>query len=295
MSKVFSLIQRACVCAALSVAMFSCSDSDDDPVTLPTNPNAVLAGKWSKVASMEGNWVVSPDGDTKVLRIEHLSRMGSNVFYRDSSWVVCTDAFTLDYNPQAQTLTISTDTTAKQMNIVSMEENRIVYADPATEDTIKLKKSGEFCSLAPESIDGFYMSAHRFKLHGMMFGTKGYARQFFYYDEVVDELISDYTYTPGEGNKGHLSYHVSYRINPTKLSAFLDKKVTTDVTFDIKGELDLEFLAHDAGSQNSDEVYMGIMDGKVESTSVNNVKGTVSSAVVTGRRYFALTKATEDF
>lgn len=293
MRKVYSMFLRACLCVSLPVAMFSCSDSDDDPVTIPTNPNAVLAGKWSKVASMEGNWVVSPDGDTKVLRIEHFFLVGSNVFYRDSSWVVCEDAFTLDYNPQAQTLTISTDTTAKQMDIVSMEENRIVYADPTTEDTIKLKKTGEFCSVAPDSIDGFYMSAHRFKLHGMMFGLKGYARQFFYYDEVVDELISDYTYTPGEGNKGHLSYHVKYRINPMKLSAFLGKKVTTDVTFDIKGELDLEFLAHEAGSKYSDEVYLGVMDGKVESTSVNNVKGTVNSAVVTGRRYFALTKAEE--
>ena len=293
MRKVYSMFLRACLCVSLPVAMFSCSDSDDDPVTIPTNPNAVLAGKWSKVAAMEGSWVVSPDGDTKVLRIEHYILMGSNVYYRDSSWVVCKDAFTLDYNPQAQTLTISTDTTAKQMDIVSMEENRIVYADPTTEDTIKLKKTGEFCSVAPDSIDGFYMSAHRFKMHGMMFGLKGHARQFFYYDEVVDELISDYTYTPGEGNKGHLSYHVKNRINPTKLSAFLGKQVTTDVTFDIKGELDLEFLAHEAGSKYSNEVYLGVMDGKVESTSVNNVKGTVSSAVVTGRRYFALTKAEE--
>lgn len=293
MRNIYSMFLRACLCMSLPVALFSCSDSDEHPFPLPENPNAVLAGQWGKVASMEGNWVVSPDGETKVLRVEHFIRLGSSVYYRDSSWVVCEDAFSLDYNPQAQTLTLSTDTTAKQMDIVSMDESTIVYADPAAEDTITLKKRGNFCSAAPDSIVGFYMSAHRFKAHGMMYGPKGYARQYFYLDEVVDELISEYTYTPGEGNKGHISYHVKYRINPMKLSAYLGKKVTTDVTFDIRGELDLEFLVHSEASKYSDEVYMGVMDGKVESTITNNVKGTTSSNVIDGRKYFALTKEEE--
>ena len=39
MRKVYSMFLRACLCVSLPVAMFSCSDSDDDPVTIPTNPN----------------------------------------------------------------------------------------------------------------------------------------------------------------------------------------------------------------------------------------------------------------
>ena len=48
-----------------------------------------------------------------------------------------------------------------------------------------------YCAAAPASIAGFYMSAKRFIAHGMLYGEEGHARQYFYYDEVTDEEISE--------------------------------------------------------------------------------------------------------
>lgn len=93
-----------------------------------------------------------------------------------------------------------------------------------------------YCAAAPASIAGFYMSAKRFIAHGMLYGEEGHVRQYFYYDEVTDEEISEYTYTPGEGNKANLRYHVKYRLNPEKLSAFTGKNVITDITLDVIGD-----------------------------------------------------------
>ena len=53
---------------------------------------------------------------------------------------------------------------------------------------------------------------------------------------LTDEEISEYTYTPGEGNKANLRYHVKYRLNPEKLSAFTGKNVITDITLDVIGD-----------------------------------------------------------
>lgn len=179
--------------------------------------------------------------------------------------------------------------------MVSLEDKRITFEYPATRDTVVMKKIGEYCTTAPADIEDFYMSANRFKLHGMLFRSNQRALEFFYYFDVVDNDISEYTYTPGEGNSAHLSYHVKYRLNPEKVRIVTGiKNYKTDVTFDITGELDLTFLTHEEGGKNKSECYIGEMEGEVTGVVTNNLTGKESTNTVTGKRLFALTKVDED-
>lgn len=148
-----------------------------------------------------------------------------------------------------------------------------------------------YCTEAPESIEGYYLCANRFKVHGMAFGINGVARQYFYYDEVIDNLISEYEYKKGEGNKAKLTYHVKYRINPNKVILFTgNTNAGIDITFDLQGELDLTFYCYRTDTDH----YIGEFNGKVISQVTNNRTGAVSNSEITGLKYFALERIEEE-
>ena len=260
-----------------SLCLSSCSDSDSDqdpgPDPVVQNPNELLAGSWSLKSSkpMMGQWVIDKEGHVNVLQHNHVFVMGGLNIYRDSSNVELTRAFDLNYDPKLQTLTFIEDGQSTEAPISSFEPTKIKYFDAA---------SGDTC----------IMSAKRFKIHGMRFGEKGKATQYFYIDEVIDNLISEYTYTRGEGNTARIVYHVKYRLNPDK-QALVTGKVGnfTDATFDVEGKLDLKFLCNRNPGTDS-ETYYGEMDGNVIAKVTNNKKNTTTTSVITGHQFFALSK-----
>lgn len=271
---------------------------EDEPVVPepPKGPNAVLAGQWSKRATM-GLWVIDPEGNVKVLNKNYVFPVGLIVYNRDSSYVELLEAYKFDYNPDARTMTIadaSTGTTAEAKDVL-VEENRFTYVDAATEETGVFRRMGDYCSVAPASIEGLYMSALRYKAHGMRYAANGKAYQYFFYDEVVDNLISSYTYKRGVGNKAHLAYHVKYRLNPQKTIDFTGEvRNYSDVTFDIQGELDLDFYTHVVDEKSGEEYYLGEMDGQATITTLNNKTNVASMSVITGRKYFSLTSVPKE-
>lgn len=279
-----------------SLCLSSCSDSDSDqdpgPDPVVQNPNELLAGSWSLKSSkpMMGQWVIDKEGHVNVLQHNHVFVMGGLNIYRDSSNVELTRAFDLNYDPKLQTLTFIEDGQSTEAPISSFEPTKIKYFDAASGDTCIMRKRGDYCDIAPESIAGFLMSAKRFKVHGMRFGSMGRATQYFYIDDVVDNLISEYTYTRGEGNTAQITYHVKYRLNPDKQA--LVTGITgnfTDATFDIEGKLDLKFLCNRNPGTDS-ETYYGEMDGNVIAKVTNNKKNTTTTSVITGHQFFALSK-----
>ena len=279
-----------------SLCLSSCSDSDSDqdpgPDPVVQNPNELLAGSWSLKSSkpMMGQWVIDKEGHVNVLQHNHVFVMGGLNIYRDSSNVELTRAFDLNYDPKLQTLTFIEDGQSTEAPISSFEPTKIKYFDTASGDTCIMRKRGDYCDIAPESIAGFLMSAKRFKVHGMRFGSMGRATQYFYIDDVIDNLISEYTYTRGEGNTAQITYHVKYRLNPDKQA--LVTGITgnfTDATFDIEGKLDLKFLCNRNPGTDS-ETYYGEMDGNVIAKVTNNKKNTTTTSVITGHQFFALSK-----
>lgn len=306
MKKVIFIMLQVMAWMAVTPIFFSCSDPEDsqapqgpeidDPQTPqePENPNKVLAGQWSLGRQKEGQWVVDENGKGVALRMNHVFVFSSVDIYRDSSFVEHIKDFNLDYHPTQQTLTISIGDSVAETDIISIEPERITYAFPSTQDTVKMKKVGEYCLEAPDNIQGLYMSAQRFKMHGIYFGSNNEAVEYFYYPEVVDNIISEYEYSKGEGNKAHLSYHVRYRLNPDKVREETGVANYSDVTFDLTGELDLTFLSHVEGSQTNSEYYFGEMEGAVTAVVTNNKTLKETTTVVDGRRYFGLSSADDE-
>ncbi len=280
-----------------SLCLSSCSDSDSDQDQGIVNPNELLAGSWSLKSSkpMMGQWVIDKEGHVNVLQHNHVFVMGGLNIYRDSSNVELTRAFDLNYDPKLQTLTFIQNEQPSECKVCSFEPTNIKYVDAASGDTCTMKKKGEYCDIAPESIAGFLMSAKRFKVHGMRFGSMGRATQYFYIDDVVDNLISEYTYTRGEGNTAQITYHVKYRLNPDK-QALVTGKVGnfTDATFDVEGTIDLKFLSH-LYAGTSDETFYGEMESNVIAKVTNNKKNTTNTSVITGSQFFGLSKLDEEF
>ena len=284
-----------------SLCLSSCSDSDSDqdpgPDPVVQNPNELLAGFWSLKSSkpMMGQWVIDKEGHVNVLQHNHVFVMGGLNIYRDSSNVELTRAFDLNYDPKLQTLTFIEDGQSTEAPISSFEPTKIKYFDTASGDTCIMRKRGDYCDIAPESIAGFLMGAKRFKIHGMRFGEKGKATQYFYIDEVIDNLISEYTYTRGEGNTARIVYHVKYRLNPDK-QALVTGKVGNfaDATFDVEGTIDLKFLSH-LYAGTSDETFYGEMESNVIAKVTNNKKNTTNTSVITGSQFFGLSKLDEEF
>lgn len=294
MHKYFIKLMSLLAVMALSFCLSSCSDSDSDqdpgPDPVVQNPNELLAGSWSSTTDRMGQWVIDKDGHVNVLQHRHVFVMGGLDIYRDSSFVELTRAFDVNYDPKLQTLTFIQNEQPSECKVCSFEPTNIKYVDAASGDTCTMKKKGEYCDIAPESIAGFLMSAKRFKVHGMRFGSMGRATQYFYIDDVIDNLISEYTYTRGEGNTAQITYHVKYRLNPDKQA--LVTGITgnfTDATFDIEGKLDLKFLCNRNPGTDS-ETYYGEMDGNVIAKVTNNKKNTTTTSVITGHQFFALSK-----
>lgn len=267
---------------------------DDDPVE--EYPNAVFAGQWTTNNFMkDGIWIIDPNGQAKSVFKRVVMVISGPDIHRDSSFVELKHEFSMNLTPGTGVLNIIQGNSVANAQMVSLEDNRIIFAYPATRDTVVMKKKGEYCTTAPANINDFYMSANRFKLHGMLFRPNQKAFEFFYYFEVVDNLISEYTYTPRGGNSAHLSYHVKYRLNPEKVRLVTgNNNYKTDATFDITGELDLTFLTHEKEGKNTPECYIGEMEGEVTGVVTNNITGKKSSATVTGKRLFALTKVDEN-
>lgn len=293
-NKLFRIAQL-CACIMLTAVTVGCDDDDvNDPVE--KYPNAVFAGQWTTNNFLkDGIWIIDPNGQAKSVFKRVVWPMSSLDIYRDSSFVELDHEFSMNLAPGTGALNIIQGDSVANAQMVSLEDNRITFEYPATRDTVVMKKKGEYCTTAPADIKDFYMSANRFKLHGMLFRSNQRALEFFYIFDVVDNLISEYTYTPGEGNKAHLSYHVKYRLNPEKVRLVTgNSNYKTDITFDITGELDLTFLTHEEEGKNTDECYIGEMEGEVTGVITNNLTGKESSTTVTGKRLFALTKVDED-
>ena len=294
MNNKFFRIAPLCACIMLTVLTVGCDDEDvKDP---GENPNAVFAGQWTTNNFLkDGIWIIDHNGQAKSVFKRVNWSMSSPDIHRDSSYVELDHEFSMNLTPGTGALNIIQGDLVANAQIVSLEDKRITFEYPATGETVVMKKNGEYCTTAPADITDFYMSANRFKLHGMLFRSNQRALQFFYYFEVVDDEISEYTYTPGEGNSAHLSYHVKYRINPEKVRIETGvKNYKTDVTFDITGELDLTFLTHEEEGKNTSECYIGEMDGEVTGVVTNNVTGKKTTNIVTGKRLFSLTKVDED-
>lgn len=311
MYKNFFKVMPAMAFFAFALSFCSCSDSDSDsddtpekpdteqpggnPDPEPVNHNKIFAGDWSQRGgdTPMGEWVIDENGNIQVLRIRHDVILGSIDISRDSCYVECVRNLTLDYNPDFQTLTFTENGETTQASVVSIEENRIEYKEDESDNTLVLRKNGEYCSEAPESIEGLYMGANRYKVHGLRFYPKGKCTQYFYYDDVVDNLISEYTYTKLEGNKAKIVYHVQYRLNPDKQKYYtgLTNAKFADATFDLNGELDLTFFTHVEASKPSDERYLGEFEGNVHVTLTNHKTGAVTEQDVTGRKYFVMSTA----
>lgn len=311
MDKKLLMLLRMFALTAIAVFFFSsCGDTADDdegydnpdnieqPDTTvqpePVNPNAALAGLWSKRLE-PGIWYIDSLGHALVLQHEHVFAMGNPDIYNDSSYVAVVKAFDMNLLPETNTLafTFPENDSTEVNDIVSLEPSKILFANPLTADTTTLRRTGYCVSAAPESIAGFYMSANRFKLHGMVYGPEGKVTQHFYQDDVIDYINSSYTYTPGEGKTAHLSYHVTYHLNPTKVEMLTGVKNYSDLTFDVTGELDLTFFAHIEAAKNTDECYYGEMDGEVTCVLTNHKKNTTTTTAVTGKRLFGLTRLEE--
>lgn len=266
-----------------TVSLFSCSDSDDQKE--PENPNKVFKGEWTSSIPMSGFWLIDENGQTKALQVNHVMVMTNPQLTRDSSYVSLKREFKLDYNPESQLISMLEEGVTSQYKVTSMEPTKIVMESGS--DVVTMKKKGEIADVAPESIDGFYISATKFKYHGIRFLPNNKAIQYFYLDEITDKLISEYTYTKGEGTKAHLSYHIKFFLNPEK-QKLVAGKAKYNATIELTGELDLNFLSH--SSEGDSEHYFGEMEGSVHMYVVN-YNGNTSEGTVTGKRYFALTKA----
>lgn len=311
MDKKLLMLLRMFALTAIAVFFFSCGDTADDDADTPgnpdnientdstvlpepVNPNAALAGLWSKRFE-PGIWYIDSLGHALVLQHEHVFPMGNPDIYNDSSFVAVANAFEMNILPEANTLTFTFPGIDSTMvnDIVSLEPSKILFANPLTADTTTLRRMGDCVSAAPESIAGFYMSANRYKLYGMVFGAQGVARQRFYMDDVIDYSNSSYTYTPGEGKTAHISYHVTYHLNPTKVEMLTGVKNYSDLTFDVTGELDLTFFAHIEAAKNTDECYYGEMNGDVTCVLTNHKKNTTTTTRVAGKQFFGLTRLEE--
>ena len=259
------LVKPALAILAFTLLTFSCNDPESDieqpiidPVEEDTEQPVIdpdeedteqpvidpveedlgksLAGEWKSNVDQMGRWVIDEDGHVQVLSVHVDMVLGGIDNHRDSTIVKASRVFDLDFNPTDSTVTITEDGVSRETKVIKNVPDTVHLKDFATEDTIKLVRKGEFCSESPESLEGLYLFASRYKVHGIKFAPEGVAMQYFYYDEVTDEEISEYTYTPGEGNKANLRYHVKYRLNPEKLSAFTGKNVITDITLDVIGD-----------------------------------------------------------
>ena len=265
-----------------TVSLFSCSDSDEPKE--PENPNKVFKGEWTSSIPMSGFWIIDENGQAKTLQVNHVMVMTNPQLTRDSSFVSLDREFKLDYNPENQLISMLENGVTSQYNVKSIEPTKIVME--SGDDVLIMKKKGEIADVAPESIDGFYISASRFKYHGICFLPNNKALQFFYLDEITDKHISEYTYTKGEGTKAHLSYHVKFFLNPEK-QKLVAGKAKYNATIELTGELDLNFFSHYVDGE--DERYFGEMEGSVHMYVVN-YNGKTSEGTVTGKRYFALSK-----
>ena len=266
-----------------TVSFFSCSDSDEPKE--PENPNKVFKGEWGSSIPMSGFWLIDENGNAKTLQFNHVMVMTNPQLTRDSSYISLDREFKLDYNPETQLISMLENGVTSQYTVKSMEPTQIVMENGA--DAMIMKKKGEMLDVAPETIDGFYVSASRFKYHGIRFLPNNKALQYFYLDEITDKLVSEYTYTKGEGTKAHLSYHVKFFLNPEK-QKLVAGKAKDNATVELTGELDLNFLSHTING--NDDHYFGEMEGSVHMYVVN-YNGKTSEGTVSGKRYFALSKA----
>lgn len=299
--KLLSLL-NATALVALACLFMNCSSNDDptlepnpdepkpeEPQPEPSNPNSALAGLWSEFMT-PGYWVISPKGEATKLQINVISISSKYKLGIDSTLVDCVGQMNLDYNPDNKKLKVTTDGVAQVASVVALDTDKINYQLPDAEDLVKLSREGDFITEAPRSIEGFYMCAHRYKVHGLLFGTLGEAQQHFYRSEIVDNIISSYTYTKGEGNKAHISYHVKYRLNADKQKVFFNAPNVnfTDATFELKGELDLNFFAYLPATKYNTATYFGEFDGNVVYEFTNNRTEKLTTQIVTGKKYFAL-------
>lgn len=314
MFKNFFKVMPAVAFLAIAFSFCSCSDTDSDietpekpdtenpepePEPEPENYNKVFAGEWSLIGSDDPTWewIIDDNGMVRALRVSYVMNgaSGSKKIWADSSFVECDKMFTLDYNPDFQTVTFTENENTRQASVLSVADDKIEFKEEESANTLILLKNGSWCGGAPESIEGFHLSANRYKAHGLRFYPNGVCTQNFYYDDVVDNLISEYTYTKGEGNKAKIVYHIQFRLNPDKQKIFTG--VTTakfsDITFDVKGELDMTFFTRMEGGKNADERYLGEFEGNVHTTVTNNNTGKVTEQDITGHKYFALTAVNE--
>lgn len=291
--KLFSLF-KATALVAIACVFVNCSSNDDpnpDPEEpqQPANPNAALAGLWSEFM-MPGYWIISPQGEATLLQINVISVSSKYKLGIDSTLVECAGQMKLDYNPDKKTIKVTANGVEKEASVEAIEANKIQYKLPDAGDLVKLSREGNYISEAPRSIEGFHMCALRYKVHGILYGSLGEAQQHFYRSEIVDNIISSYTYTKEEGNKAHISYHVKYHLNNDKQRVFFNAPNVnfTDATFELKGELDLTFFAYLPATDYNTATYFGEFDGNVEYEVTNHRTEKVTKQTVTGKKYFAL-------
>lgn len=93
----------------------------------------------------------------------------------------------------------------------------------------------------------------------------------------------------------HISYDISYRLNPEKQQEELGGSLSNypDVTFELRGELDLTFLSHSVSRY--DEKYLGEMDSNVVAILTNHKTGKKSTSKIGGRRYFGMSTVDDDY
>ena len=294
------LVKPALAILAFTLLTFSCNDPESDieqPVIDPVEEDhgKLLAGEWKSNVDKMGMWVIDEDGHVQVLSVNVDIVLGGIDNHRDSTIVKASRVFDLDFNPTDSTVTITEDGVSRETKVIKNVPDTVHLKDFATEDTIKLVRKGEFCSESPESLEGLYLFASRYKVHGIKFAPEGVAMQYFYYDEMVDPIVSRYEYTRLEGNKAHISYDISYRLNSEKQQEELGGSLSKypDATFELRGELDLTFLSHSVSKY--DERYFGEMEGNVVAILTNNKTGKKTTSKIGGRRYFGMSSVDDDY
>ncbi len=292
--KLLKLIKLSSL-SILMCAFVCCSDSDE-PKTEPEPelPIRAFEGHWIKNASPY-QWIIDKNGDVKTVSIEYVISISSLDINRDSVRVKVNNEFKLDFMPEDSILTITEGEQKSQALVTTLEPVLITFTDLETEKETKLRKRGVCCTAAPKSIENLYLAAHRYKVHGMLFRSAGEVLQYYYYEEVLDYEISEYTYQPGDDNTAHLKYHVKYRINPNKVISYTgNPNAGIDITFDIQGELDMTFWSYVYDEKYKTELYTGEFDGKVTSIVTNNRTGKVTTSEITGVKPFAMMTPDED-
>lgn len=295
MKKVTLLIQSFTL-LVLSIMCFNCSDPDvptpepqPEPEPEPTLTTKDLAGLWSANEVM-GQWIIDTEGNVRIVLQNHLIQ--STKYKRPLVYVSVEDAFRFDLNINTDSVLskIEEDTTIVT-KFISYEPKLMSYVDTVAKDTTTLFRDGDYCAVAPETIVGYQLSARDNKVHGLRFGANSEVFQDAYVDEVVDVIYTSYTYTKGEDNKAHLSYHITYRLNPDKIKEYTGKNSNySDITYDIIGEIDLTFLSHEAAGKFNDENYYGETNGNVSITTTDNKSGMTRVVTVNDNRIFSLTK-----